>query len=57
MRLGSVQAPSVNLTCNAATGEFQASNVTLDVVLTTRKPSRERSRADEMGSLSNSIGA
>ena len=37
LRLGSVQAPSIDLTCNTATGEFQASNMTLDVTLTTRE--------------------
>ena len=31
MNLGSVQAPSVNVTCNPTTGEFQTSNTKLDV--------------------------
>ena len=35
LRLGSLQAPSVELTCDAMTGDFQASNMTLDVMLTT----------------------
>ena len=57
LRLGSVQAPSVNLTCNATTGEFQASNMTLDVILTTRERGHERSTVDGLGSLANSFGA
>ena len=36
LRLGALQAPSVNLTCNAMTGDFQASNLALDVTLTPR---------------------
>lgn len=35
LRLGSLQGPS-NMTCNATTGELQVSNMTLDVMLTTR---------------------
>lgn len=50
-RLGSLQAPSANLTCNATTGEFQASNMTLEVTLTTRGDDRKRSSADALGSL------
>ena len=34
LRLGSVQAPSVNATCNSITGDFQTLNTTLDVLLT-----------------------
>lgn len=37
LRLGALQPPLVNLTCNATTGEFQASSMTLDVMLTTRE--------------------
>lgn len=37
LRLGSLLAPSANLTCNATTGDFQASNITLDVTLTPRE--------------------
>lgn len=36
LRLGALRAPSVNLTCNAMTGDFQASNLTVDVTLTPR---------------------
>ena len=43
LRLGSVQAPSANLTCNATTGDFQASNETLNVLLTPRELFRKRS--------------
>ena len=56
LRLGSVQAPSANLTCNATTGDFQTSNVTLDVVLTPRGVVGERSEADALGSLTGFIG-
>lgn len=56
LRLGSVQAPSVNLTCNATTGEFQASNMTLDVILT-RERGHEQSTVDELGSLTSFFGA
>ena len=56
LRLGSVQAPSANLTCNATTGDFQASNVTLDVVLTPRETVSERSEANALGSLTDFIG-
>lgn len=56
LRLGSVQAPSANLTCNATTGDFQASNVTLDVVLTPRELVGERSEGDALGSLTDFIG-
>ena len=35
LRLGALQPPSENLTCNATTGEFQASSMTLNVMLTT----------------------
>ena len=49
LRLGSVQAPSANLTCNATTGDFQASNVTLNVVLTPRELVDERSKVDVWG--------
>ena len=35
-RLGSLLVPSAKLACDAATGELQASNVTLDVLLTTK---------------------
>ena len=37
LRLGALQPPSVNLTCNALTGEFQASSMMLDLTLTTRE--------------------
>ena len=53
LRLGSVQAPSANLTCNATTGDFQASNVTLDVVLTPRELVSEQSEANALGSLTD----
>ena len=51
LRLGAVQAPAANLTCNTTTGDFQASNVALDVVLTPRELTSERSEADALGSL------
>ena len=57
LRLGSVEAPSVNLTCNATTGDFQASNMTLDVILTRREEGHERSTVDELGSLTNVFDA
>ena len=56
LRLGSVQAPSANLTCNVTTGDFQASNVTLEVVLTPRELVSGRSEADTSGSLTDFIG-
>lgn len=34
LKLGSVQAPSVNVTCNRTTGDFQTLDTTLDVLLT-----------------------
>ena len=37
LRLGSLQAPMVNMTCNSITGEFQPLNTTLDVVLIPRE--------------------
>lgn len=55
LRLGAVQAPSANLTCNATTGDFQASKVTLDVVLTPRELGNERSEAKRLGSLTDFI--
>ena len=55
LRLGSVQAPSANLTCNATTGDFQVSNVTLNVVLTPRELS-ERSELNALGSLTDFNG-
>ena len=36
LKLGSVRAPSENVTCNATTGDFQASSMVLDVMLTPR---------------------
>ena len=56
LRLGSVQAPSANLTCNATTGDFQLSNVTLDVVLTPRELISERSKANALSSLTDFMG-
>ena len=56
LRLGSVQAPSANLTCSATTGGFQASNMTLDVILT-RGRGHEQSTVDELGSLTIFFGA
>lgn len=34
LKLGSLRTPALNVACNATTGEFQASNMTLDVTLT-----------------------
>ena len=34
LKLGSVQAPSANMTCDITTGDFRTSNTTLDVLLT-----------------------
>ena len=51
LKLGSLQAPSVNMTCNATTGDFQASNMTLGVILTARGSSPIGSEAEELGSL------
>lgn len=51
LKLGSLQAPSLNLTCNATTGGFQASNLTLDVRETPRELGPKRSEADALGSL------
>ena len=56
LRLGAVQAPAANLTCNTTTGDFQASNVALDVVLTPRELTSERSEADALGSLTDLMG-
>ena len=56
LRLGSVQAPSANLTCIAKTGDFQALNMTLDVMLTPRELVSERSEANTLGSLTDFIG-
>ena len=56
LRLGSVQAPSANLTCNPMTGDFQASNATLDVALTPRRLVSERREANALGSLTDLIG-
>ena len=55
LRLGSVQAPSANQTCNASTGDFQFSNMALDVQLTTREFRRKRRDADELESLTDDI--
>ena len=41
LRLGALQAPLVNVTCNATTGDFQASNMSLDVTLTPREMGRK----------------
>lgn len=41
LRLGSVRAPSENVTCNATTGDFQASNMPLNVLLTPREFDRK----------------
>ena len=51
LRLGSVLAPSANLTCDTMTGEFQASNKTTDVILTPRGLSLRGGEAAEPGSL------
>ena len=42
LRLGSLQDSSADMTCNAATGDFQASDVPLDVVLTPRELDRKQ---------------
>lgn len=57
LKLGSLQAPSVNLTCSTTTGDFQASNLTLDVMLTTRGLVPERSEAKGVRSLTDPISA
>ena len=41
LRLGALQAPSGNVTCNATTGDFQVSNMPLDVTLTPREMGRK----------------
>lgn len=41
LRLGSLQARSENVTCNATTGDFQALNMALDVMLTPREMGRK----------------
>lgn len=41
LRLGALQASSENVTCNATTGDFQASNMPVDVTLTPRKMGRK----------------
>lgn len=41
LRLGALQASSEKVTCNATTGDFQASNMPLDVTLTPREMGRK----------------
>lgn len=43
LRLGSLQAPSADMACNPTTGDFQVSNVSLDVVLTPKELDRKQS--------------
>ena len=51
LKLGSVLAPSANLTCDPTTGEFQASNKNIDAMLTPRGPSFRGGQAAEPDSL------
>ncbi len=57
LRLGSVQAPSVNLTCNATTGEFQPSSMPLGVMLTTMKLDSKRSDDEIQISVADATSA
>ena len=55
LKLGFLQAPSVDVTCSSASGGFQASKITLDMMLTTRILGHKRSEAEELGSLTTDL--